>query len=36
MKIVILGGPGPTADLLQVLDDLLGPENGLFGAAADR
>ena len=36
MKIVILGGPGATADILQLLDGLLGPENGLFGAAADR
>ena len=36
MKIVILGAPGPTADLLQLLDDLLGPENGLFTPVADR
>jgi len=36
MKIVILGGPAATADLLQLLDGLLGPDNGLFGAAADR
>jgi excisionase family DNA binding protein len=36
MKIVILGGPAATADILQLLDGLLGPENGLFGAAADR
>lgn len=36
MKIVILGGPAATADLLQLLDGLLGPENGLFGAAAGR
>jgi excisionase family DNA binding protein len=36
MKIVILGGPAATADILQLLDDLLGPENGLFSTAADR
>ena len=36
MKIVILGSPAATADVLQLLDGLLGPENGLFGAAADR
>jgi excisionase family DNA binding protein len=36
MKIVILGGPAATADLLQLLDGLLGPENGLFAAAGDR
>jgi excisionase family DNA binding protein len=36
MKVVILGGAGTTADILQLLDGLLGPENGLFGAAADR
>jgi excisionase family DNA binding protein len=31
MKIVILGDPAPTAELLQLLDGLLGPDNGLFG-----
>ncbi|GAA3351174.1 helix-turn-helix domain-containing protein [Amorphoplanes nipponensis] len=36
MKIVILGGPAATADILQLLDGLLGPENGLFGTAAGR
>lgn len=36
MKIVILGGPAATADVLLLLDGLLGPENGLFGPAADR
>ncbi|RSM61707.1 DNA-binding protein [Actinoplanes sp. ATCC 53533] len=36
MKVVILGSPAATADILQLLDGLLGPENGLFGAAASR
>lgn len=36
MKIVILGGLAATADILQLLDGLLGPENGLFSTAADR
>lgn len=36
MKVVILGSPAATADILQLLDGLLGPENGLFGAAAGR
>jgi excisionase family DNA binding protein len=36
MKIVILGGPAATADLLHLLDGLLAPENGLFGPAAGR
>ena len=31
MKIVILGDPAPTAELLHLLDGLLGPDNGLFG-----
>jgi excisionase family DNA binding protein len=31
MKIVILGEPADTAELLQLLDGLLGPDNGLFG-----
>ncbi|MGW4940664.1 helix-turn-helix domain-containing protein [Actinoplanes sp. NPDC004185] len=30
MKIVILGGPAETADILQLLDGLLGADNGLF------
>ena len=36
MKIVILGGPAATADLLHLLDGLLGPGNGIFGPAAGR
>jgi excisionase family DNA binding protein len=36
MKVVILGGPAATAEVLQLLDDLLGPENGLFSPATDR
>ena len=36
MKIVILGGPAATADLLHLLDGLLGPENGMFAPAAGR
>lgn len=31
MKIVILGDPAATAEILQLLDGLLGPDNGLFG-----
>jgi excisionase family DNA binding protein len=30
MKIVILGGLGATADIMQLIDDLLRPENGLI------
>jgi excisionase family DNA binding protein len=30
MKIVILGGAAATADLLHMIDGLLGPGNGLF------
>ncbi|GAA3955665.1 helix-turn-helix domain-containing protein [Actinoplanes auranticolor] len=36
MKIVILGGPAETADILQLLDGLLSAENGLFGAEVPR
>jgi excisionase family DNA binding protein len=36
MKIVILGSPAETADILQLLDGLLGPENGLFTTTATR
>ncbi|MFB7232802.1 helix-turn-helix domain-containing protein [Streptomyces fimicarius] len=40
MKIVILGGAAATADLLHMIDGLLGPDNGLFtstaGQGADR
>ncbi|WP_433724191.1 helix-turn-helix domain-containing protein [Actinoplanes sp. CA-051413] len=36
MKIVILGGPAETADILQLLDGLLGAENGLFAPGAGR
>ncbi|WP_137233132.1 helix-turn-helix domain-containing protein [Streptomyces sp. BPSDS2] len=40
MKIVILGGAASTADLLHMIDGLLGPDNGLFtstgGQGADR
>jgi hypothetical protein len=36
MKIVILGGPAETADILQLLDGLLSAENGLFGPAVPR
>ncbi len=32
MKVVILGGPAATADLLRLMDSLLTPENGLFSA----
>jgi excisionase family DNA binding protein len=30
MKIVILGGVADTAELLHLLDGVLGPENGMF------
>lgn len=30
MKIVILGGAAATADLLHMIDGLLGPDSGLF------
>ncbi|MFJ6614760.1 helix-turn-helix domain-containing protein [Streptomyces sp. NPDC091289] len=42
MKIVILGGAAATADLLHLIDGLLGPDSGLFtpsaasGQEADR
>ena len=36
MKIVILGGPAETADILQLLDGLLGADNGLFAPEAGR
>ena len=36
MKIVILGGPAETADILQLLDGLLGADNGLFAPGAGR
>jgi excisionase family DNA binding protein len=36
MKVVILGSLAATADILQLLDSLLGPENGLFGPAAGQ
>jgi excisionase family DNA binding protein len=36
MKIVILGGPAETADILQLLDGLLSADNGLFGAEVPR
>ncbi|MFD3519195.1 helix-turn-helix domain-containing protein [Streptomyces sp. NPDC058653] len=31
MKIVILGGAADTAELLRILDSVLGPENDLLG-----
>ncbi|MFH9265100.1 helix-turn-helix domain-containing protein [Streptomyces sp. NPDC017546] len=34
MKIVILGGATATADLLHMIDGLLGPESGLFPSAS--
>ncbi|MFJ9112506.1 helix-turn-helix domain-containing protein [Streptomyces sp. NPDC102283] len=34
MKIVILGGAAATADLLHMIDGLLGPDSGLFTSAA--
>jgi excisionase family DNA binding protein len=33
MKIVILGGAAATADLLQLVDAVVGPENTLFPAS---
>ncbi|NEB37679.1 helix-turn-helix domain-containing protein [Streptomyces sp. SID14515] len=40
MKIVILGGAAATADLLHMIDGLLGPDNDLFtstsGQGSDR
>ena len=44
MKIVILGGAAATADLLHMIDGLLGPDNDLLastdtstgGQGADR
>jgi excisionase family DNA binding protein len=36
MKVVILGGPAETADILQLIDGLLGEDNGLFGTEAGR
>lgn len=30
MKVVILGGPAATADLLAMIDSLAGPDSGLF------
>jgi excisionase family DNA binding protein len=33
MKIVILGGPAVTADVLHLIDGVLGPENGLLDPA---
>jgi excisionase family DNA binding protein len=36
MKIVILGGPAETADILQLIGGLLGPENGLLGPATEQ
>ncbi|MFI1226656.1 MULTISPECIES: helix-turn-helix domain-containing protein [unclassified Streptomyces] len=34
MKIVILGGTAATADLLHMIDGLLGPDSGLFTSSA--
>lgn len=34
MKIVILGGAAATADLLHMIDGLLGPDSGLFTSAS--
>ncbi|MFH9295215.1 helix-turn-helix domain-containing protein [Streptomyces sp. NPDC017520] len=34
MKIVILGGAAATADLLHMIDGLLGPGSGLFTSAS--
>ncbi|CAM5239007.1 helix-turn-helix domain-containing protein [Streptomyces badius] len=34
MKIVVLGGAGATADLLRLIDGVLGPDSGLFAHAA--
>lgn len=30
MKIVILGGAAATAELLHLIDGVIGPENGLL------
>lgn len=30
LKVIVLGGVADTARILQTIDDLLGPENGLF------
>jgi len=30
LKIIILGGAGDTAEVLQTIDDILGTENGMF------
>jgi excisionase family DNA binding protein len=35
MKIVILGGAAATADVLHLLDSVLGGESGLFAGEAD-
>ncbi|WP_103530954.1 helix-turn-helix domain-containing protein [Streptomyces sp. SM11] len=35
MKIVILGGTAATADLLHMIDGLLGPDNDLFTSTAN-
>jgi excisionase family DNA binding protein len=29
-KVIILGGVGPTADILRTIDGILGAENGMF------
>lgn len=34
MKIVILGGATATADLLHLIDGLLGPDSGLFTSSS--
>ncbi|OLO29142.1 DNA-binding protein [Streptomyces sp. MNU77] len=34
MKIVVLGGAAATADLLHMIDGLLGPDSGLFTSAS--
>lgn len=34
MKIVVLGGAAATADLLHMVDGLLGPDSGLFTSTA--
>ncbi|MEU7903983.1 helix-turn-helix domain-containing protein [Actinoplanes sp. NPDC049118] len=35
MKIVILGGPAATADIVRLVGDLLGPGNGLLDKEED-
>ncbi|MEU0381139.1 helix-turn-helix domain-containing protein [Streptomyces cyaneofuscatus] len=35
MKIVILGGAAATAELLHLIDGVLGPENGLLGGGPE-